>query len=247
MSIASSTYEGTWPLPRGSSDIRVVELAQPVTREMAGWRGKERSAVDISRLDIDVDVPGGMISATQLVTPAHAGTHVDAARHFYPHGKSIDEYEIDRFVCRATALDVQRAGPEQLTAAELEALDPGLQPGDGLLLYFGYAERYADPSYYDHPYLSADAADYLVDKGVNLVGVDVLTPDCPADRRAEPFDYPIHTRLLSADVLIVENLGRGVASVLGQWFLLAVPPLRLEQADASPVAPLALIRKAAGL
>jgi kynurenine formamidase len=240
---ATSALEGTWPLPRGRSDIRVVELAQPVTRDMAGWRGNERTTLDIRELDIDIDIPGGAISATQLVTPAHAGTHVDAARHFYPDGKSIDQYEIGRFVCRTVALDVRREGPEQLTAAELAALDPGILPGDGVLLYFGYAERYADASYYDHPYLSADAADYLVEKQVNLVGVDVLTPDCPAERRPQPFTYPVHTRLLSADVLIVENIGPGVATVLGQWFLLTVPPLRLEDADASPVAPLALVRE----
>jgi arylformamidase len=208
---------------------------------MAGWRGVERASLAVEVLDIDHGVPGGTISATYLSTPAHAGTHVDAARHFFPDGKTIDAYETDRFVCRATVLDFRTDEPRAITAHEIAEVDPGIAPGDGVLFSFGFAERYEDDSYYMHPYLSADAADYLVSKRVNVVGVDTLTPDCPQALRPPRFDYPVHARLLGADILIIENLGSGIASLLGQWFTIAFPPLRLQAADASPVAPLALI------
>lgn len=220
----------------------VVDLSQPLTEEMAGWRGTDRIAVAMEEVPIDHAVPGARISATYLSMVAHAGTHVDAARHFYPEGKSIDEYPIEQFVRRGIALDVRRDGPVELSADDLRAADTGIRPGDAVLLYFGYAERYTTEAYYDHPYLSGGAAEYLAERDIALLGADLITPDCPAHLRVNPYSYPVHSTLLSRDVLIVENLGPGLARVIGRDFLLVMPPLTIPGADASPVVPLALLQ-----
>jgi arylformamidase len=234
-----------WPEPAGASGLHVVDLAQPIHPGMARWRGTQRAEVEVSELDIKHSVDGGRISGTQLATPAHAGTHVDAARHFFPNGRSIDEYDVGRFACRAIALDVRRGPGQQLSGDELRGLDPGIEPGDGVLLWFGWAEQYEQPSYYDHPYLSPEAADYLVERQVNVLGVDTLTPDAPHGRRQERFDFPVHVRLLGADVLVIENLGPALASLLDRWFLLTFAPLQLRGGDASPIAPLGILAGAA--
>lgn len=219
----------------------VVDLSQPLSDEMPGWRGRERAEVRVKHPAIDHTVPGARISATYLSMVAHAGTHVDAARHFYPDGKSIDEYELGRFVCRGVAIDVRRDGPHELSADELRAVDPGVRAGDAVLLYFGYAERYTTEAYYDYPYLSGAAAEYLAERGAGLVGADTISPDRPSHRREQPFPFPVHSALLSRDVLIVENLGPGLARVLGREFLFVMPPVRIPGGDASPVVPLALL------
>ena len=221
--------------------FEVVDLSQPLSEDMAGWRGSERAEVSVQEPAIDHSVPGARISATYLRMVAHAGTHVDAARHFYPQGKSIDQYELGRFVCRGVAIDVRREGAHELSADELRTLDPGIRAGDAVLLYFGYAERYTTDAYYDHPYLSAGAAEYLSEREVSLVGADVLTPDRPSHRREQPFAFPVHAALLSQDVLIVENLGPGLARVVGRDLLFVMPPFTIPGADASPVVPLALL------
>jgi arylformamidase len=223
------------------SAFEVVDLSQPVSEDMAGWRGTERAQFSVDEVaDIAHSIPGGRISATWFSTAAHAGTHVDAARHMFPEGKSIDQYDPRRFVCRGLAVDVVRGPAHELTVDELAAADPGIRAGDAVLLYFGFAERYTDESYYDHPYLSPEAARYLADREVNLVGCDVLTPDQPAHRRPTPFPYPVHTELLSRDILIIENLGPGIAKVLGRPFMFVMAPITIPAADASPIVPLAL-------
>jgi arylformamidase len=220
----------------------VIDLSQPVSEDMAGWRGTERTTFSIAEVsDIAHSIPGGRISATWLSTVAHAGTHLDAARHMFPEGKSIDEYDPRRFVCRGVALDVVREPAHELTVEELAAADPGIRAGDAVLLYFGFAERYTEEAYHDHPYLSHEAARYLADREVNLVGCDVPTPDQPAHRRATPFAYPVHTELLSRDILIIENLGPGLAKVLDRPFLFVMAPITIPAADASPIVPLALV------
>lgn len=224
----------------------VLDLSQPVTRAMARWRGTEETVIDTRVLAVDHGAPGVEISATHLQMWAHAGTHMDAPRHFFPTEPTIDVYPASRFVCRGVVLDVRRDGPVEVTAAELAAVDPGVRSGDAVLLWFGYAERYTSESYHDHPYLSADAAEWLVERRVNLVGVDTITPDQPAERRGPRFAFPVHTRLLGSDVLIIENLGPAIGELAGETFLLVVPPFRIEGSDASPVVPVALRDRSAG-
>jgi arylformamidase len=224
------------------SAFDVVDLSQPVSEEMAAWRGTERATYSVGEVtDIAHSIPGGRISATWFSTVAHAGTHLDAPRHMFPQGTSIDEIEPLRFVSRGVAVDVVREPAHELTVQELAAADPGIQAGDAVLFYFGFAERYTDEVYYDHPFLSPEAARYLVDRDVNLVGCDVPTPDMPAHRRPAPFSYPVHTELLSRDILIIENLGPGLAKVLGSPVLFVMAPITIPAADASPIVPLALV------
>jgi kynurenine formamidase len=210
---------------------------------MPVWNRSERAEIDIQEVRVDHCVPGGRISATYLRMVTHAGTHVDAARHLFPDGNSIEQYEAGRFVCRGVALDIPRDGPAELSVAELEAVDPGIQAGDAVLIHFGYAARYTTDSYYDHPYLAGGAAEYLAEKRISLLGVDLLTPDCPSHRREQPFSFPVHSALLREDILIVENLGPGLARVVGKEFLFVMAPITIPGADASPVVPLAFLER----
>jgi arylformamidase len=211
-----------------ASAFTLVNLAQPLSRRMACWRGSERAEIETNDVELAHSVPGAAISATRLAMVVHAGTHIEAPRHFFPDGKGI--------------LDYVHAG--SLTAEALRAADPGIEPGDAVLLYFGWAERYTAPSYYDHPHLSPGATEYLVERKIGLLGVDLLTPDAPSADRPDGFDFPVHTLLLNEDVLIVENLGPGVRQVLGRDFVLSVAPLPIDGAEASPVAPVALVPRA---
>jgi arylformamidase len=224
-----------------AGEFEVIDLSQPISPDMAAWRGTERTEICMEEVPIEHSIPGGRISATHLKMVAHAGTHVDAARHFFPDGPSIDDYPVERFVCRGVAIDLPREGAVEVTADELAAADPGIRAGDAVLIHFGYAERFTEDAYYDHPFLAADAAEYLAAKEVGICGVDVITPDKPSHRRETPFGFPVHATLLGGDVLIVENLGPGLRSVVGREFLFVMAPLSIVGADASPVVPLALL------
>lgn len=87
------------------------------------------------------------------------------------------------------------------------------------------------PEYFkSYPALSEEAAHYLVEKRVNMVGSDTCSPDGLED-------YPIHRLLLGEDVLIIENL-TNLDKLVGKEFTVYTLPIAL-QLDAAPARVLA--------
>jgi kynurenine formamidase len=173
---------------------------------------------------------------TRVCLGSHSGTHLDAPRHFFPDGATLDAYPLDRFVGSGVILDV-RPTP---TAAGGSA-DPGLidaelladrlrasvhQPGGFVLLWSEGAP------------LTAEAARVLLDADPGLVGIDAPSldppPESPPGTTTSREPYPAHRLLLGSGVPVAENLcelerlGPGPVNCV---FL----PLALAGADGAPV------------
>jgi kynurenine formamidase len=69
-----------------------------------------------------------------------------------------------------------------------------------------------------HPFLTRDAAEYLVDGGVVLVGIDSLNIDDTGDPTR-----PVHSTLLGAEVPIVEHLCNLASLPDNEFRFFAVP------------------------
>lgn len=218
-----------------------VDLSQPLFNGMP--RVSAHGDVTFWVDQLSIQTQSGVLEPriTHIEMAAHVGSHIDAAAHFVPGAKTIDQYAPDRFVGPAVVLDVRREGVVTLTAEELRNAEPAIQPGDMVLLYFGYADLFRDEAYSSHPYLSDDAADFLVERGINILGTDTLTPDMPAVHRPPGFDWPVHRRLLGHDILVIENLGPGLKEILNTRVTVATVPFRIEGGDASPITPFAII------
>jgi kynurenine formamidase len=221
-----------------------VDLTAPLNNEMPHASAHLNVNFWVDELCLDApDLPSGKmdICVTHIEMAAHVGTHIDAARHMVAGAPTIDQYPSERFIGPGVVLDLRREGVVTVSAEELRDAEPEIQPGDIVFIYFGYADRFFDESYHDHPYLSNEAADFLVERKVNIVGTDTITPDLPGPYRPEGFDWPVHRRLLGNDILVVENLGLGLKEVLNQRVTLAAVPFRIEGADASPITAMAFI------
>jgi arylformamidase len=223
--------------------LRCVNLAQPFYTGMPhGTRHEVPSFTPVPRTVTYAD-GSSETSTTEIRMAAHVGTHIDAARHFYPDAPTIDMYPYERFMGPGVVLDVRREGPVSITGDELRHASPEILAGDIVLLYTGYAGHFGQDAYRHHPYLSPDAASFLVERGVNIVGTDTITPDMPVLHRSKSFNHPIHRHLLKHDVLIIEHLGPGLKDVLGQRLLLATLPLRIVGADGSPITACAFVEE----
>lgn len=175
------------------------------------------------------------IQITFVSMSAHAGTHVDAARHFFPGGRTIDQYPVGHFVGPGVVVDARRAGRVPLTAEDIRRSGADIRRGDIVLFSFAYARHFGRPEYDEHPYLTRDAAELLVELGARIVGTDTITPDLPSAARGPDFDFPVHRTLLGSDVLIIENLGQGLEQLLGRRVEVFAVPLAIRGGDGAPV------------
>jgi arylformamidase len=174
---------------------------------------------------------GHPLNVTEVALPCHAGTHVDAPIHIIPNGKSIDELPLDAFIGPGAVISVRKNGGEQVTASDLERSGVAVNRGDILMLHTGWDEKFESVDYNLHPYLSVDAAEWIVKKGVKLFGIDCITVDLPTPLRPKGFDFPVHKELLGNGVLIAENV-TNLEKVVGRKSRILALPLKVKGSDA---------------
>lgn len=171
--------------------------------------------------------------ATEILLPSHIGTHVDAPRHFLDDGGDVAGLDLDVLIGAAVVLDLRgRPDPAQVRLEDLQRAAP--PPGvERWLLCTGWDAAAGTPRYFsDYPALSPETVDWLLDRGVRLLGLDTPT----LGRRDNP---GMHRRLLGAGVVVVEGLC-GLAALVGRTFTLCVLPPRLRGADGAPVRAVAI-------
>ena len=169
----------------------------------------------------------GIFELSKLQLSAHSGTHIDAPAHFIMNGKTMDQYEVGKFILTAVVVDMGNgiAGvPEDLLNIEV-------RPGEALLFKTenSTSGRCRNGVFSDQfVYIAKKTAGICVLKKVSLVGLDYITIDPYGN---EAFDA--HRTLLSAGILILEGIDLGHVPA-GRYTLLCLP-LKIKSAEASPV------------
>jgi kynurenine formamidase len=117
-----------------------------------------------------------------------------------------------------------------------------VEPGDVVLVRTGWSRHWQDPPTFNglaggYPGLTADGADWLIDREISLTGSDTPAYEVAPDRGVS-----VHARLLvDAGIQIIENLELEELARDGIYeFLFVALPLRLVGGTASPVRPVAL-------
>jgi arylformamidase len=229
------------------SEFRDISL--PLTEALVVYPGDpEISIRPHSRI-----ADGDDANVTRLAFGSHTGTHLDAARHFMDDGQTVDRLPLARLIGPARVVripdevmaigagDLRRAGVVAAAPDAGAGAEPGAEPGarsgavgnasgtSRLLLRTRNSGLPATgPFRKDFAYLTGDAARFLLEAGVELVGIDYLSVEAP-----DADDPVVHRVLLEREVVIVEGLDlRDVAPGLYELICL---PLRLEGLDGSPV------------
>lgn len=178
----------------------------------------------------------------------HNGSHVDAPKHFYPGGRSIDQLPIEDFCYRSPlVLKILKQKGGRITRSDLEPYAEQIARCDILLVYTGYADlRATNPAAFidDFACWGADACGYLRKGFPNLkaIAMDVLSVDSATTGLAEGF--PAHHALLDEDdahpertLLIFEDVNtRALYEAGKQAKAIYAFPLRFTGLEASPVA-----------
>jgi arylformamidase len=209
------------------SESRIIyDISVPISEALPVWPGDPGIRVE-RPLALEKGDPA---SVSYLHLGSHTGTHVDAFSHFLPDGDSLDAMDLS--VYTGPALIVEIEDPERVTLGELQRNPAFLDLRKARRVLFKTAnsrqEWHRQPFNPAFCHLSPHAADFLVELGVRLVGIDGLSVD-GYEARGE---VPVHHRLLNAGVYIVEGLN--LHHVPPGWYELICLPLPLHGADGAP-------------
>jgi kynurenine formamidase len=164
------------------------------------------------------------LNVTRLAIMVHTGTHMDAPFHFFDNGMTIDQVPLEQCTGVARSIDVQHVPPRGAIRIEDVRVAEGTRK---VILHTGWWRNWGSTGYFfDHPVISGDAAQYLMDAGVHLIGIDVPSVDQPP--------FPAHQVILGAGAVIVENLTR-LDQIPEEIFYFSALPLSIAGRDGSPV------------
>ncbi|MCD8515999.1 MAG: cyclase family protein [Burkholderiaceae bacterium] len=180
-----------------------------------------------------MSAPADPLNVTHLDMIAHIGTHVDSPRHVYNDGPAFEDIPLERLCGPGVVWHVNPDAQGLIGPRELEGALGLLERGDILLLNTGMHHRAFDNGYADHPSLSIEGAQWLIDHQVKLVGVDMPTPDLAHHRRASGFNFPVHRLLLAHGVLIAEHL-TNLDRLSGQRVEVICSALNIKGGDGAP-------------
>ncbi|SDC43450.1 Kynurenine formamidase [Geodermatophilus telluris] len=208
----------------------IVDLSHPLDDDTPVYPGDP-----VARFSPATTVAADGYNVLHVRMGSQTGTHVDAPYHFLEDGLRIDEVPLDHFLGPAVVADVRGKPPHgRIEWADLAPWADRLGPGRILLLHTGWDAHWGTDAYFDHPYLTGDAAARVVAAGVRTVGLDALSLD-ETVLGGEPADgFAAHLAVLGAGGVIVENL-RDLGRVPAVDPVVSVLPLRLAGADGAPV------------
>jgi arylformamidase len=174
---------------------RVIDVSMEVYSGMMVWPGDE--GVELSRTEKMED--GAHANLSRIACGVHTGTHVDAPFHFIPGGKTIEQLPLEALTGPAWVADFPEIG--RIGAEELESA--GIPAGtERLLLKTRNSKTIRVDTAFrtDYAGLTESGAQWILGKGIRLVGNDYLSVAC-RDQTG-----PVHKLLLGVGIIFVEGL-----------------------------------------
>ncbi len=167
----------------------------------------------------------GTITMSQMTINTHHGTHIDAPRHFFPDGTSIDEMPLTAIMGPARVIEIKdthQIRPEELTGHNILA-------GERILFKTINSSYYKQGKFIeDFVHITKDSAQFLAEKGVSVVGIDYLAVGSFRDR---PSLIEVHRILLGHGIWILEALDLSGATP-GNYEIICLP-IKIKQGDAA--------------
>ena len=201
----------------------IYDVSLPISPELPVWPGDPAVVLEqVSSMDA-----GAHDNVSRLACGVHVGTHVDAPHHFLNDHRTVESLSLDILVGPACVVQI----PENVQVVDARVLEKSAIPlGTERLLLKTRNSRFWEQG--DNTFetgfvgVSADGADWLVQRNLKLLGIDYLS--------VAPYhqSIPTHRTLLAAGIIIIEGLD--LSAVEGGKYNLYCLPLKLIGSDGAP-------------
>ncbi len=211
--------------------MELIDLTHVVKPGMTVFPGTEPPVFEIGS-----SIAADGFEEKRITMFSHTGTHMDAPAHIIPGARRLDEFPIGKFSGKACVVDVDRDDAGKIDAEVLKSRGEAILESDFVILRSGWSQLWDSDEYFrNFPVLSPEAAQWLVEANIKGVGLDMISVD-----EVDSTDFAVHNILLGADLVIIENL-TNLDLLPDSWFSFYCFPLRIDQADGSPVRAVAAI------
>lgn len=195
--------------------MKFYDISLPLSGALPEWPGQTKFERTETRTSAIV---------SRLVLSSHFGTHVDAPKHFLFNRAPVDQIPLEKLVGTFRVVHV-RSKP-LITLADVKEVRP--KPKERILFKTANSKivtaRAFSPRYVS---LAPEAAAYLAERGVWLVGTDYFGIEAKGSA-----SHPVHRALLRAHVVIVEGLS--LKAVPQGTYQGAILPLKIAGGDGAP-------------
>ena len=207
--------------------MRLINLSLTISPELAGVEFQPAKILDKDGWN-----------AKTLSMYSHSGTHVDSPLHFGVSNVGLDQMSLEKFMAYTWVVDCTQIESKGLLEVDhLKQVADIVQIGDGLIFKTNWSHKLGTEAYRnDLPRISESLAQWIVEKGVSLIGVE---PPSVADVNSKEELTRIHQILLAGGVTIVEGLTNLEAITMDKVLFLAFP-LKIKDGDGSPVRAVAI-------
>jgi arylformamidase len=196
----------------------LIDVSRPLAAGTACWPGDVPFAFHLGW----TIAAGASVNVGSIESSVHTATHCDAPFHYDDGGPTVDRVPLEVFLGPAWVVDVRgvKSWRDRLTGLEYEATPRVLFRTGG----------WPDPTTFPAsvPVMEPDLPDWLADRGVKLIGVDLPSVD-DLDSKT----LPVHHALGRRGITIVEGLWLDAAAA-GRYEFIGLP-LKLIGADGSPL------------
>lgn len=181
----------------------------------------------------------------------HVGTHLDSPIHFAESRHTTDQIPLAQLVGPALRIDVSSQDPDyQVTPDDFLAFEKRhrhIAPGSIVLIHTGWSRYWPDRKRYlgsdtpgdtanlHFPGLSKAAAELLVSRQVDAVGIDTASLD-PGPSR----DYPVHRVLNAANIYGLENIAN-LEKIPARGATVIALPMLIQGSSGAPVRIIAIL------
>ena len=211
--------------------MRFVDLAHLINEDITVFPGSKGPVIE----DVG-NIEHHGYAEKRLTLSSHHGTHIDAPCHLIKNGKSLDDFNIDKFYGKGFLLDCRHLEGREISLDFLKPFAEKIRAAQFLLLMSGWYKKWKSPAYnIDFPILSLEASRWLTKFRLKGIGLDSISLD-----KIDSMDLPNHHIVLSSEILIIENL-TNLEELKKDDFSFQCFPLKIEKADGSPVRAVGII------
>jgi kynurenine formamidase len=165
---------------------------------------------------------------------ANTGTYIDAPFHRFPAGKDLSQLPLQSLA----DLPGIRITVEDRRAVDVNVFRGKDLAGKAVLVHTGWSRYWRTEKYFeDPPFLTDEAAEFLVKERPALVGIDSMNIDDIHDK-----SRPVHTALLKAEIPVVEHL-TALGELPATGFQFFAVPVKLKSFGSFPVRAFAILPK----